>query len=343
MDKWITLAVVIILPCVSSCDQNAEDTALNAYSEPVRSLAFLPDSKRLVSLSRDGTVTLWDTATGRELHMFKGPSGKLLSFAFSPEGKFAASGSDGKTITVWDAVTGKVSHTVQENSGGWVVALAFSPDGSRFASASSDLSLESTTWDSWITLRDAATGTRLRRFYLSRQGPACSLAFSPDGKQLASGHYDFDGRDIYTVNLWDAVTGKELLTLKGHVCVVRSVAFSPDGRSLASRSGDKTIKLWDTATGKVLLTLDGRPDVGRSVAFSPDGKSLASGGDGGAVKVWDTATGKLLFTLDGRSKCVRSLAFSPDGKLLAAGSDASGSDDGTIRIWDVSDRIKPRK
>jgi len=157
-------------------------------------------------------------------------------------------------------------------------------------------------------------------------GGVCCVAFSLDGKRMASGSFD------KTIKLWDTATGTELLALKGHSGWVRCVAFSPDGRRLASGSDDKTIKLWDTATGKALITLKGHSDKILSVAFSPDGKSLASGGLGKPFKLWDTAGGKELFTFKGYSGTVWSVAFSPDGKGLAL-----GNGDGTIKILDVRD------
>jgi WD40 repeat protein len=159
-----------------------------------------------------------------------------------------------------------------------------------------------------------------------------SIAFSPDGKTLASGSND------KTIKLWDVTTGAQLRTLEGHSNPVYSVAFSPDGKILASASGDKTIKLWDVSTGAQLRTLEGHSSDVYSVSFSPDGKTLASGGHDETIKLWDVSTGTQLRTLEGHHIPVHSVAFSPDGKTLASGGGtlASSSLDNTIKLWDVS-------
>jgi len=152
-----------------------------------------------------------------------------------------------------------------------------------------------------------------------------SVAFSPDGKRLATGSHD------RTAKLWDAATGQELTTLKGHGITVTSVAFSPDGKRLATGSLDRTARLWDAATGQELIILKGHGDSVLSVAFSPDGKRLATGSADRTVRLWDAATGRELATFKGHEDRVPSVAFSPDGKRLA-----TGSRDRTVRLWDVA-------
>ncbi|MCC3427482.1 MAG: NACHT domain-containing protein [Microcoleus sp. PH2017_01_SCD_O_A] len=158
--------------------------------------------------------------------------------------------------------------------------------------------------------------------FIKSFGTIFAVAFSPDGKLLATGGTDG------VVRCWDVASGKELLTCKGHSNWVSSVAFSPDNKTLASGSSDKTIKLWERHSGECLKTFQGHSDLVRSVAFSPDGKTLATGSDDRSVKLWNCHSGECLQTWQGHSNWVRSVAFSPDGKTLA-----SGSNDRTVKLW----------
>jgi WD40 repeat protein/serine/threonine protein kinase len=148
-------------------------------------------------------------------------------------------------------------------------------------------------------------------------------AFSPDGRRIVSGSQDG------AVKLWDAISGRELLSLQAHQGMVSGEAFSPDGRRLASAGLDYTARVWDAQTGQKLFTLEGHQDRAR-VAFSPDGTRLASASQDGKVKVWDVSTGRLISTLEGHDRGALHVAFSPDGQYLA-----SSGGDATLRIWDA--------
>jgi WD40 repeat protein/serine/threonine protein kinase len=152
-----------------------------------------------------------------------------------------------------------------------------------------------------------------------------SVAFSPDGQRLAT------ASDDQTARVWDAATGREILSLRGHQGGVSSVAFSPDGRRLLSGSGDKTVKVWDAVTGQELLTLQGHQAGVSNVALSLDGQRIVSSGYDKRVKVWDAATGQLTLTLEGHTDRVTSVAVSPDRRRAV-----SGSFDRTVKVWDAA-------
>lgn len=277
----------------------------------VADVVFSPDGRLLASGSRDGTVRLWDAATGGLVTTLEGHRDWVRAVDFAPEGLRLATASFDGTVRLWHAVTGAPLAVLSGHTDR-VDDVAFSPDGLRLASASDDGTVR--LWDATTGVAAATLGRHT--------ADVNAIAFSPDGTRLASASLD------RTVRLWNPRTGDLLATLDGHGGDVTAVAFSPDGTRLASASADGTARLWSATTGGELATLEGHDDWVVDVAFSPDGTLLATASDDDTVRLWDVATGEPVATLAGHTRNVTAVAFSPDGRLLA-----SASADKTIRVY----------
>ena len=201
--------------------------ALEGDDSPICSLDFSPDASAVAAGTKDGSVHLWRTTDGAHVHSLMGHGDAVVSLAFSPAGNALASASLDRTVKVWDLSTGAVTHELEHP---WAMtAVAFSPDGAvlAVAGAADDTRqlLNTADWSIALTLESTAGGF-------------ADLAFSPNGRVLASGNAS------YQVLRWRAVDGRLVDAVEAHTDSVNSVAFSPDGKTLASASLDGTVKLW---------------------------------------------------------------------------------------------------
>jgi WD40 repeat protein len=341
----------------------------------MKHMAFSPDGKSLaIAINYLGPqifysiVELWDLQTGKLKQAIKAQATPLEAIAFSSDGQSLRTANLGVAFRLWDAGTGNSTQVGRSDKP--ATAVAFSPDN-QIAIADYDGTVRL-----WNTLTgelsqtmvgpELGQGTMTVGNLMVSVERVLSVAFSPDGKTLASsgdrgivmlwdalsaqekskltGHQDTvatlalsrDGKVIasggedQTIKLWEAETGNLKRTLKGHTGPVNCVALSPDSRLLVSAAADKTVRLWDIETGEAKTVFNGQAARVSSVAFSIDGARVFGAGEDGALNIWDVRSGNLERASRGTTVPVLSLAVAPDGKSLA-----TAGADGAIRVWDT--------
>ena len=265
--------------------------SIRGHLGPILGLAFAGRGRTLATVGGDGAVRTWNVDTAAPLASSLGPP--------------RPGPVEGRAMVHLDPVS----------------ALAFTPDGSRLATAAGA---------SGVTLWDPSAHALVGRLG-DPASPERALAISPDGKLLASGD---DGR---LVTLRDPGTGREVGTLAGHLGPVVALAFSPDGKTLASASADASAALWDVAGRTEVAVLARHTSALTALAWRPEGAMLATAGLDQSVKLWEVPSGKLIESIADFPGVVDALAFSPDGKTLAS-ADRSGS----IRLRDVAGKSDRR-
>ncbi len=343
--------------------------AQEGHTSTIYDLAFTADGTVLASTGADGSIRLWDMSDGSEVTTIEAAYDYINSVAFSPDGKVLVSASDDDSIHLWDTKTGSeilaitefqdtegkdLSYTENMNT------VDFTPDGKAFAVGSDD---------DHVRIYDLE-GEQLA--IINTEYDVESLAYSPDGKRIATIGYDT------FVGLWDATSGEKIAEAVGHTDDFGAVMFAPDSTALIIGNSDGNAWLWDTTAGQVFNQL---PKISNELSYSnqnttglvyaPDGSYVAFV-DGFGVQIWEpdfsaermtleadglssslaispdstllayvgsegvfvfeVASGELLSHLTAHTDWVETVAWSPDQTMLA-----TGGYDGTVRVWAIGE------
>lgn len=275
--------------------------SLFGHRRKVNSIAFSGDGQILVSGSDDDTLKIWNVADGqllRTIAAFTPGVDRIRAVAISPDKQFVIAGG-GNRIQIWNTSTGQKISTLETHEshtgpgshgvemtwccGSEVLALAYSPDGSLIVSTHDDKTIK--FWDP-----GKLEPTRVIK---GRFPDVRSMAFSPDGKSIATGYLEGDTK----VDFWSVTTGELIDSLEKGSDYVESVAFSRDGRLIVTSDIGSDLKLYSVKTRKLVREFKQPYSQGDRVAFSPDGKYFVSGGENQNIMLWDVQTGKLIWSV----------------------------------------------
>jgi nucleoside phosphorylase len=263
-----------------------------------------PDGRRVVSVSTDQTLKVWDLGTGELLTTLEGHADRVNACAVTPDGRRVVSVSWDQTLKVWDLETGELLSTL-EGHVHWATAYAMTPDGRRVVSVSTDQTLK--VWD-------LGTGKLLATLE-DHANSVTACVVTPDGRRVVLASLD------HTLKVRDLGTGELLATLAGHADSVTACAVTPDGRRVVSASTDQTLKVWDLGTGAPLATLAGHTDWVTACEVTPDGQRVVSVSYDNTLKVWNLAPDTCLLTHHANTAYT---AFVATATAIVAG-DATGA------------------
>ena len=300
----------------------------------LNAIVWSPDGKHIAGAGSGKNVHIWDIVTGRSLKMQPEQVKATDRLSWSPDGKYLAAGCSPGCVLIWETATGKLVNRIEVNAD-FVLRVAWSPN-SRFLAAGCTEGMLYI----WEIEKDT---TKLNRMLEINTDYVYGVAWSPDGSLIASGGED-DG-----VRVWDASNGRLVKSMEGEESFM-DVMWSPNGNFLAAAHAEnRAVHIWDAATGRLVKTLEGasvqdeddnededdedEEEAAYNIEWSPNGRFIAAAVGDKTACIWDPTSGERVRVLKGHSGIVSSVAWSPDGRILAS----AGTDDKTIRFWDVRD------
>ncbi|EIV91289.1 WD40 repeat-containing protein [Frankia sp. QA3] len=293
---------------------------LRGHTDRISSVAWHPDGSTIASGSYDGTVRIWDVATGRTVAVLAGHQDSVTCVAFDATGARLASGSWDNTAKIWDVGTcAEVRSLAGHDS--WVSSVTWSPTGRFLATGSRD-----NTGRIW----DVSTGETVC-VLRGHQEWVRSVEWHPSETTVLTGSYD------HTAALWEIPSGRQLAVLRGHEGPVPTVAWSADGRQALTGSEDGTLCRWDMQERRPLRTIRVHTSPVYSVAWADGEGRAVTGSEDGRVRIFDVESGELLGALPGHTGWISGVAWSPDRRHVV-----SGSEDRTARIASIRPGFEPR-
>jgi len=286
----------------------------SGHLAPVRSVAWSPDGRYVVSGAGDSTIRVWEAVSGKLVRRLEwdDPLGTAHNVAWSPDGRHIISALRCNSIVIWDVVSGLAIKRFGVEYEDCLLCAALSPDGHYVAGS----------WIEGLRIWDIKNEKLVRELSIS---PVNDIAWSPDGRYIVASDEELD-----FISVWDVFAGKRIRNIWANGSRIFRVAWSPDGRYIAGGLENNVVAIFcfGVLEGTTIMK---KGEVLACIAWSPDGRYIVGGLTDHTVRIWDAESGKELVILSGHKGDIESVAWSPDGRYIA-----SGSSDCTVRIWDAN-------